>query len=161
MSATRNPVLYAVIGIPLATVLAGFATLYVAVQSNGYELPPEYAWEGAALDADLERAQAARDQGLAFDLRITASGRIEARLKSLTSSPLPNRLQLTLTHTTLPELDQTRVLERVDTVEGRYIADGSPLPEGAWWVEVAHDSEWRLRGKLGATFDRLQLGSTQ
>lgn len=161
MPATNNPVLYAVIGIPLATVVAGFATLYVAVQSNGYELPTEYAWEGAALDADLERAQAARDQGLMFDLRIMPSGRIEAQLQSLTSSPLPTRLQLTLTHATLPALDQTRVLTYVDTVEGRYIADGSPLPEGAWWVEVAHDSEWRLRGKLGSTFDRLQLGSTQ
>jgi hypothetical protein len=153
-----NPVLYAVITIPLATVLAGFATLYYAIQSNGYELPAEYAWEGAALDADLERAQAAQNLGIGINLNITTSGRIEAQLMSSQASSPPARLQLTLTHATLPDLDQTRTLQLMDSSAGRYVADGSPLPEGVWWVEVAEGSEWRLRGKLPSTTYPLQLG---
>lgn len=153
-----NPVLYAVITIPLATVLAGFTTLYYALQSNGHELPAEYAWEGAALDADLERAQAAKDLGISIDLNIASSGRIEAQLMSSQSTTPPTRLQLTLTHATLPDLDQMRTLQLMDSSEGRYIADGSPLPEGAWWIEVAEASEWRLRGKLPSTTYPLRLG---
>ena len=159
MNKDFNPVLYAVVGIPLATVVAGFATLYLAFTSNGHELPAEYAWEGAALEVDLERAQAARDQQIHVRLDFSAGGQIEARVSGLDSAAAPPNLRLAMTHATLPELDQTRILRLIDPAIGRYEAEGTPLPEGAWWLEVAHDSEWRLRGKVVALDTSVDLGA--
>ena len=159
MTKDFNPVLYAVIGIPLATVVAGFATLYLAFTSNGHELPAEYAWEGTALEVDLERAQAARDQQIHVRLDFAAGGRIEAIVSGLDSAAAPPSLRLAMTHATLPELDQTRMLRLLDPATGRYGAEGAPLPEGAWWLEVAHDPEWRLRGKVAALHASVDLGT--
>jgi uncharacterized protein len=159
MTKDFNPVLYAVIGIPLATVLAGFATLYLAFTSNGHELPAEYASEGSALAADLERAQAARDQYIHVRLDFTSGGQIEAVVSGLDPAAAPPSLRLAMTHATLPQLDQSRVLRLLDPATGRYGAEGAPLPEGAWWLEVAHDPEWRLRGKAAALHTSVDLGT--
>jgi hypothetical protein len=160
MTKTFNPVLYAVIGIPLATVVAGFATLYFAIQSNGYELPAEYAWEGAALDADLARADTARALQVGVTVSVLTDGRVLAQLSGFDSTALPDTLRLTLTHATLPHLDQTRELHLLDRSSRRYGAEGIAIPEGTWWIEVADGSLWRLRAKASSLAQPLQLGVT-
>lgn len=160
MTKDFNPVLYAVIAIPLATVLAGFATLYYAIRSNGHELPAEYAWEGSALEADLARAEAARTLQLGVTVSVSPDGRVIAVLRGVESTALPKTLRLTLTHATLPQLDQTRPLQLLDSTTARYAAEGAPLPEGAWWIEVADDPNWRLRAKAASLAQPLQLGVT-
>lgn len=155
-----NPVLYAVIVIPVATVLAGFATLYFAIQSNGHEMPAEYAWEGAALDADLARANVARELQISVLLSITPEGRIDATLAGVDSADRPPVLRLTLTHATQPKWDETRELRLQQSESGRYSAEGQPLPAGAWWVEVADGTQWRVRRRVASLEQSLTLGAS-
>ena len=59
-----NPALWVVAGVLAFTVVASFLLLYVALQGREPELPAHYRWEGPGLDADLERADAARRASL-------------------------------------------------------------------------------------------------
>jgi hypothetical protein len=63
-----NPALWAMIGIPAATVVASAITLMMAYGGAEPELPARYAWEGAALDQDIARAARARELGLGAEL---------------------------------------------------------------------------------------------
>ncbi len=161
MSATRHhPIFWAMIGIPAAAVLASFYTLYLAVSGSEPELPPQYVSEGAALDADLARAQRAIDAGITVRLDWLPPTRpavIEATYNARSGLPAPRRLSVRLTHATLPSLDQTLELTRIEGTD-RYRADIDSSPPGAWLIEVAA-ADWRLRGRLESTRGSIALGS--
>lgn len=161
MSATRHhPIFWAMIGIPAAAVLASFYTLYLAMSGSEPELPPQYVSEGAALDADFARAQRAIDAGITVQLEWLSqrkSAVVSAKYASTSGVPAPEVLRLRMTHATLPSLDQTLELMRVDGSD-RYRADIDSLPSGAWLVEVA-TADWRLRGRLESAAGSVILGS--
>lgn len=153
--ATRsNPVFWAMIAIPLATVLAGLVTLRLAFVGGDPELPARYATEGAALDRDFERARRAESLGIGTTLRLDTDGGAVLALRSEAGAAPPATLELLLTHATLPALDRRIVLRR-QTPEGDYSAAMAPLPAGDWLVQVdAAQTGWRLRGRLIAPVDR-------
>jgi len=160
MSATRHhPIFWAMIGIPVAAVLASFYTFYLAVSGSEPELPPQYVSEGSALDADFARAQRAIDAGIT--LRITWLKRqppaVEAEYVSTSGVAAPVTLALRMTHSTLPALDQTLTLTRVAGTE-RYRANLDALPAGAWLIEVS-TADWRLRGRIKSTGGTVVLGA--
>ena len=64
MNIVKNPVLLLVIGLPLAAVLASFATLALTLEHRDTELPEQYHWEGFPLDRDFSRSEHATQLGV-------------------------------------------------------------------------------------------------
>ncbi len=162
MSATRHhPIFWAMIGIPAAAVLASFYTLYLAMSGAEPELPPQYVSEGTALDADFARAQRAIDAGVTVNidwLRQRQPPVIEAIYTASSGLPAPTELKVRMTHATLPALDQSITLDRVEGTN-RYRAQIDSLPEGNWLLEVSAD-DWRLRGRIDSAIGSVALGAT-
>lgn len=158
-----NPALWAMIGIPAATVVASAFTLGMAYRGAEPELPERYAWEGAALDQDLARATRARDLGLGAAIDLQADGRVVVRLtdaRDAAASTVTDAgaLTLHLTHTTRPALDRSLRLTR--GAEPRtYVGRWETLPTARWLVQLDDDrGEWRLRGRLETPDGALRLG---
>jgi len=151
-----NPVVWIMIGVPLAAVCASMLTLYLAARGSEPPLPAQYSWEGKALEQDFARADRAGSLGAAAELTFDA-GRAQVALDFSTSTEaLPATLELRLTHATLPALDRTIRLVR-DAGSGAYWADLSALQRGHWHVELA-GADWRLRGRFEAPVSYVRLG---
>lgn len=156
-----NPALWAMIGIPAATVVASAITLMMAYGGAEPELPARYAWEGAALDQDIARASRARELGLGAELGLVEGDRVVLRL-TRTAAPVetaPRSLTLHLTHTTRPASDRSVTLTRSagsDRYEGRM---DNALPDARWLVQLDEQrGEWRLRGRLETPTPTMRLG---
>jgi len=165
-----NPALWAVIGIPAATVVASAVTLMMAYGGAEPELPERYAWEGAALDLDVARAARARALDLGARLEFRDDGRVVLQLvaparadRSSTADAAigaaPRALTLHLTHATRPALDRSVTLTpaaEVGRFEGRI---GGALPAARWLVQLDDDrGGWRLRGRLETPGAAVHLG---
>jgi hypothetical protein len=157
-----NPALWAMIGIPVATVFASAGTLFLAYGGAEPQLPDRYAWEGAALDQDLARSEHARALGIGATLDITADGRIVVRLSpggraaSAPSRAVASALRLHLTHTTRPESDRSLTLQP-SGIDGHYEGLTTPLPAARWLVQLDGD-DWRLRGQIETPVETARLG---
>jgi hypothetical protein len=160
-SAGANPALWAMIGIPAATVVASIITLAMAFGGAEPELPERYAWEGAALDQDLARATRARELGLGAELGFVEGGRVVLRLDgaAVPDYTAPQSLTLHLTHATRPESDRSVTLTR-SAVGDRYEGlIGSSLPDARWLIQLDDArGEWRLRGRLETPGAVARLG---
>jgi len=157
VSRWRNatPVMWAMIGIPLATIVASAVTIFLAVDGAEPKLPPQYVSEGKALEADLALGEAARVAGIRAELMIEDSGRIEVDLVSNTQA-LPKTLRLRMTHATLPALDRDLALRAV--TPGRYSAQTAPVSTGTWLVQLDAESQWRLRARIRAPTAQAAIG---
>ena len=152
-----NPVLWAMIGIPAVTVLASAYTLWLAFGDAEPKLPKRYAWEGAALERDIERAARAEAQGIAVTLEIAADGRITGLLVPAPTTP-GAALTLHLTHATRTEGDRSVRLEPTGT-PGRYEGRLAPLPAARWLVQLEDErGGWQLRGRLETPGTAVHLG---
>lgn len=159
-TAQPNIALWAMIGIPSATVVASAITLGMAYGGAEPELPERYAWEGAALDKDLARATRARELGLGADIEMRADGRVIVRLSQPKDRKVtaPESLTLHLTHATRPAQDRTAKLG-AGAVPGRFEGRLDPLPAARWLVQLEDGGgEWRLRGRLETPARGVRLG---
>jgi hypothetical protein len=151
-----NPVVWIMIGVPLAAVCASMLTLFLAIRGSEPPLPAQYAWEGQALEQDFARADRAGALGAAAELEFGA-GRVRVALDfSASKQAPPASLELRLTHATLPALDRTIRLVRAAGSDA-YWADLPALQRGHWYVELAA-TDWRLRGRFQAPVSYVRLG---
>ena len=156
-STLRNPTLWLVVGIPLATVLASILTVTLAFQGAEPELPVHFAREGAPLALDQQRAQRAQQLGVRIDLNLAASGHIVARIATSHSGIRePNSLTLRMTHATRAELDREVRLTRGE--DGAFHARDAAVPAGAWLLQVDSSDAWRVRSRASLPSARITLG---
>ena len=147
-----NPTLWAMIGIPLAAVLASLFTLCLAIDGAEPELPPSFATEGQRLDQDFVLREAARRAGVTVVLDTTSPGRISARLQLARGEPAPSRLQLELTHVTDPRRDlQLELLP--DGGSGHYASTVAAPLTGRWIARISAPGSWHV-------IERLELSAT-
>jgi hypothetical protein len=154
-----NPVLWVVFGILAFTMVASFFLIYVAIRGADPQMPAYYPREGASLDADLQRATAAREIGARVTLDFATPGLVRVRLRFTDAAhPAPASLLLRLTHATLPDLDRTIAL-RADATGSGFVHRIEPLAAGHWLVDVAEGNHWRVRGQFTAPATSLvELG---
>lgn len=139
-----NPVFWLMWLLPASAVVAGFATLAIALRGADRALPVEYHWEGERLDADFGRARRAAQLGVEVSLAI-AAGQCRALVRNLPLEPVA--LNLLLTHGLDAGLDRRVRLTRVAAND--YRASCAPLDSGKWRVALDDDSaHWALRGAL-------------
>lgn len=152
----REPMLALVIGIPLATVAAGIATLVIAARGPGDAMDDGVRRVAQAQIVDLAPDREAARLGLGATATIDAAGTVELRFRTGTP-PAAQTLVLTLRHSTDPQLDRVVTLNR-DSVRyaGRLTAARAP---GAYNAMLGPaDGSWRLVGRLALNGDRLDLG---
>jgi uncharacterized protein len=148
-----NPVFWLMWLLPASAVLAGFATLAIALRGADRALPAEYHWEGERLDADFVRARGAAGLGVEITFTIEA-GQCRALARNL---PLePAALNLLLTHGLDAGLDRRVRLTRFAAND--YRASCAPLDAGKWRVALDDDSaRWALRGAIDGELTGLVL----
>lgn len=142
------PVLWVVFGVLAFTVVASAFLVFAAFRGHDPEMPADYHWEGAGLEADLARATEARRLGARVTLDFSSSGLLKADVSFVDpGQAIPTAVELRLTHATLPERDRAVRLTGGGEA-GRYVARFEALPPGHWLVQVGDGSTWRLRGGL-------------
>jgi uncharacterized protein len=136
-----NPVFWLMWLLPASAVVAGLATLAIALQGADRALPADYHWEGERLDADFTRVRTAAALGVGISLEVR-DGQCHAVSRNLPVDP--SALDLLLTHGSDAGLDRRVRLPRI--APGEYRAGCAPLEPGKWRVAVSDDAaRWTLR----------------
>ena len=143
----REPLVWLIIAFPLAAVIGGFATLYLAETSKDGLVVDDYYRKGKEINLVLARDQAAARAGLRGELRLDgASQRVLVDLRTERGA-LPPTLTLRWLHATRAGYDRTQALER--GADGRYQTAFPELVPGHWYVQL-EAADWRLQGSLRA-----------
>lgn len=138
----RNPVLWLVLGIPLATVLAGVWTIVAIGSESGVDADPDPVRRTAQIQVvSLEADQAAAERGLSATVEVDADGAL-VRLGQATG-PLAPVLQL------VHPIQSSRDREIVLAPHPRGWRSTEPVAsEHGWQLRlVAADGSWRLVGR--------------
>jgi len=139
----RHKLVWMIIAIPAASVIAGINMIYLAVNTDDGLVVDDYYKEGMAINQSLQRDKTAAELGVAAKLNVEESGdmvRLHFNKGSLAS--YPEQLTLHLQHATQAEQDQ--LLQLIPAPGGQYIGYlKAPIKEGIWHI-VLSTNEWRL-----------------
>jgi hypothetical protein len=134
----REPWPWLLMSGPIAVILAGAATIWVAVASADGLVAEDYYKQGLAINKVLAREEAARAQGISADLFLE-KGRISVKLKGAQ----PQALFAHLAHATRAGHDLR--LRLAPDAQGTYRAELPPLPAGRWRIVIEDPpATWRI-----------------
>ncbi len=141
----REPMVWLVIAIPLATIPAGLTTLWLAARDPASVASADDAarrvgqMQFADVAADLEAAR----RGLRGHAQVQADRRrVEVRVATVDG----DALTLHLRHASDPLRDQRVPLEALG--DGRWVARVAPLGHDAWNARGESSAGWRLAGRI-------------
>ena len=141
----RVPFVWLLIALPLAAVLGGFTTLWLALRSDDGLVVDDYYRRGIEINRTLDRDRAAATRGVSAEIRLDDARR-EARISLTLPKPhLPALLQVQLLHATRQGHDR-QVTTALDA-KGDYRVSLLGLVPGHYYIELAAD-DWRLVGSL-------------
>ncbi|MCV2218625.1 FixH family protein [Thauera sp. Sel9] len=131
------------ISFPAIAVVAGIATLVIAINTFDGMVVDDYYKEGRAIVQTMERAEHAKELGLRAHL-VVRSDSIRIELDALDTGKLPARLHLTVSHPTRGGMDQAMLIEGAG---GVYQAALAPLSTGRWQFLLEDEARsWRMSG---------------
>ncbi|GAB4359368.1 MAG: hypothetical protein Kow0073_18280 [Immundisolibacter sp.] len=139
---------------PLAAVVGGLMTVWIAMHHADALVVDDYARIGRAFELDQSRDRRARSLGVSAALQLDrASGAFTLSVRGVPAQAL----ELKLLHPTDPAGD--RRLTVSPDPDGRYSGHLEPLDATRRELEIASLQQgWRLRGVLPAGAGELQLG---
>jgi len=144
-SRTSGPVLWLVIGIPLLTVIGGFWTLWLAMQSGASDpVPADVRRTAQVQDQDLNEDVTAARLGLRFELAVDGEHQ-RLRLTQVAGSASERApLRLAFVHPSRADADRRMAL----TPDGQDWQARLPILSGNDWHLVLSDGQgrWRLVG---------------
>jgi uncharacterized protein len=148
-----NPVFWLMWLLPGSAVLAGLATLCIALRSADPPLPADYHWEGAHLDRDFELARNAADHGIEVDIAFTSGQCVAAVRAAPGDAP---SLTMLFTNGTDAGLDRVVMLKRL--APGEYRGACAPLAAGRWRVSLEDAAAtWSIRTQVTGGLERIAL----
>ena len=148
-----NPVLWFVWLLLGGTVIAGLATLAIALHGADRPLPEAFHWEGPHLDRDFERVRNAATHGVVVSFT-TVQGECRASVASAPNDP--PALSVLFAHGSDAGLDRMVYLHRV--APGDYRAACPPIPAGRWRLALEDSTgTWALREQLDGSVEQLTL----
>lgn len=153
--AWKEPMLWLVVAIPAASVVAAVALLVAAARSSGNDdMVADKVQRTAQIQmADLGPDFAARELGLAAQLRIDGERIVLARTAG--AFPRDGELRLSFHH---PARAQDDVLLALRPVAGGWQATRALPREHDWNLSLAPaNGQWRLQGRLRRGADRADL----
>lgn len=134
----REPWPWLLMAGPAAALLAGAATLWLAVASADGLVADDYYRQGLAINKVLAREEAARRLGLSAKVDLK-----EGRLVVILHGQKPEALLVHLAHATRAGHDLR--LRLAPAGAGLYEAELPPLPAGRWRIVVEDPrSSWRI-----------------
>lgn len=145
----RQPWVWFIIALPLASVIASLSLVAIAVKNKDDLVRDDWYKAGRSINQDLQAEHHARELGLKGVLLLEPA--VPAiRVEIANGAALPDRLHLVLVHSTIAAQDMTVDLQR--TADGSWWAKLPALPMGkrhlmlepAPGVESA-EARWRLR----------------
>jgi hypothetical protein len=128
------------IAIPASAIVAGIATLIIAIVSYDGLVVDDYYRRGLEINRRLEREQRAVEMGIEMQAELS-EGRLSLSLQAYPGEGLPSTIKVLLAHATRAGLDRELLLEQ--NGYGTYAADIVPLPAGYWYLQV-DGPDWRL-----------------
>lgn len=143
----RQPWPWVLIALPLTSVVAGFTTLYIAMQDPDGLVQDDYYDAGVAIQARLDRQRLAERMGLEGGLVVpTAGGEVSFDFGGNVPAG-SEELSLALRHATRAQYDVDLTLSAYGG--GRYIAVlEEPLAPGHWNITLdPPDHAWRISGR--------------
>ena len=140
--AWREPLVWLVVGIPAATVVAGAFTWWIAAQRADSNVADDYYKRGLAINRSLERESRAKVLGLRAEL--TLAGENDLRLRLTGGSTLPPTVTVVLTHPVRAEQDRRLSLDR--QADGVYRIVAPQVGAGNWDVSI-EAQDWRVAGR--------------
>ena len=148
-----NPVLWFVWVLLGGTVIAGLATLAIALHGADRALPETFHWEGPHLDRDFALMRNAAAHGTVVSFT-RLQGECRARVTSA-----PNEapaLSVLFAHGSDAGLDRMVYLQRV--APGDYRAACPAIPPGRWRVALEDSAgAWAIREQLDGNVEQLSL----
>ncbi len=133
---------------PAIVIVAGFITLWLAVESNDGLVTDDYYKQGLAVNQRMHRDQQAASLGLHGDL-MRADLNVRLMLSADSASKVPEAIVLKLAHPTRSGQDQAVQMhaEGPGFYSGKLSADIS----GRWLVSIEDpEGQWRLQGEWQA-----------
>lgn len=112
---------------PLAVLVAGAVTTWIAFASADGLVAEDYYKQGMAINRRLAREEAARRQG------ISAQVELSSQITVTLQGAAPEALFVHLAHATRAGHD---VRLRLAPSGGKYVADLPPLPPGRWRILI-------------------------
>ncbi|MGD9601718.1 MAG: FixH family protein [Gammaproteobacteria bacterium] len=141
----RDPFRWLVVGPPLAAVLAGGVTLWLAIDSYDGLVVDDYYKRGLEINQVLARDERAAALALAATVDWEAApggeGTLQVRWQGGDTAVAPPSLDLKLIYATRAGFDRDVRAVRVDA--HHYAARMPALRTGEWHVHIAAD-DWRL-----------------
>ncbi|MEL1265426.1 FixH family protein [Pseudoxanthomonas putridarboris] len=140
----KEPMLWLVFGLPLASIVAGVGLVVTAVRAGGADSVTDHVQRVAQIQTtDLGPDQLARAMDLSA---IVQSHEHHVAVVPVTGDFGTGDLRLTLAHPSQAAEDRHLTLAR--TANG-WTAEGDIEADHNWNLQLAaHDGSWRLRGRL-------------
>jgi len=139
----RYKLVWLIIAIPAASVIAGINMLYLAINTDDGLVVDDYYKEGMAINQDLKRDRTAAELGLSARLMIEDSGdMVRLNFNKGSLAEYPDQLTLHLQHATRAANDQ--IISLVRAPQDQYIGYlKQTIKEGVWYITLSTE-EWRL-----------------
>jgi len=158
----REPWPWLLMAGPLTAVIAGFVTLWLAIESDDGLVADDYYKQGLAINEVLHRDQLAARLGYEATLLFSFDQqRLRVTMHSDRDAALPGALRLRIVHPTRPGADQTIELPARGNDEFNGVM--KPLGSGRWLLILEDvNRSWRLTGEMRAPQDEeLELRPQQ
>jgi len=141
----KNPMVWMVIFFPCLAVVAGFYTLFLAIESDDGLVDSDYYKQGMGINKTIGRDSIAVEKNISGLISINAqTGSIQTKFSSDIKETLAQSLTFKLVHRTIPGFDQSVTLTQVDDTM-LYTGQLKPLPNsgGRWRWEIKYN-DWRI-----------------
>lgn len=139
------PFVWLLIALPLASVVGGFAMLYLAVASNDGLVVDDYYRHGKEINRALDRDRAAAALGLRALLLLDERRHAARVLLNLSRERLPQQLEVIFQHATRQGFDRRLLLMRAEGGAYETVLEG--LAPGHYYIQLATGT-WRLVGSI-------------
>lgn len=142
----KQPLVWMLIIIPMSAVIAGIATIIIAVKTDDGLVKDDYYSHGKNINRTIERDKAAAELGLKATLLFDYNNNtVIATISAKPGYTVPDYISTDLLHATRAGNDRMLTLQR--TPAGKYFSLIPSLVEGHWIVQLSADN-WRMSGHL-------------
>ena len=133
---------------PTIAVVAGFITLYLAIESNDGLVNDDYYKEGLAINRVLKRDEKAADMAVHANASWDQLTQVITLKLTGQLQPLPQRLILTASHPTRAHFDQ-RIQLYLSPDKLFYSGRSNNIKSGNWitYLEPVNN-DWRISGRI-------------
>lgn len=141
--AWREPLVWMVVGIPAATIVAGLFTWWIAAQRADSNVADDWYKRGMAINRSLERESKAQSLGLRAELAMPAENDLRVVLTG-PAAALPPTITVMLTHPVRAEQDRKLSLDR--QADGTYRTVSPQVTAGHWGLAI-EARDWRIAAR--------------